>query len=115
VCDTAQGAAVTTSLAKIRCFIKVVTERTTSSYILTGIFHKSQASTTSTLAISQRHIIDTGYAHTSPISVSLAIGDVAGETLVRCCVQVVAISAFLEVNAEVPHIERINALTFATD
>lgn len=115
MCDTAQGAAVTTSLAKIRCFIKVVTERTTSSYILTGIIHKSQTSTTSTLAIGQRHIIDTGYAHTSPISVSLAIGDFAGETLVRCCVQVVAISAFLEVNAEVPHIERINALTFATD
>ena len=81
----------------------------------TGIIHKSQASTTSTLAIGQRHIIDTSYAHTSPISVSLAIGDFAGETLVRCCVQVEAISAFLEVNAEVPHIERINALTFATD
>jgi hypothetical protein len=115
VCDTALGAAVTTSLAKIRCFIKVVTEWTTRSYVLTGIIHKSQASTTNTLAIGHRHIIDTGYAHTSPLSVSLAIGDFAGETLVRCCVQVVAVCAFLEVNAEVPHIERINALTFATN
>lgn len=115
MCDTALGAAVTTFLAKIRCFIKVVTEWTTRCYILTGIIHKSQANTASTLAIGQRHIIDTGHAHTSPISVSLAIGDVAGETLVRCCVQVVAVSAFLEVNAEVPYIERINALKFASD